>query len=136
MKSKGSSARDRGKRGERMWRDELRAYGWEATRTGWHQAAIGHESKDVSCPAMPIHWEVKFTEQMSLAKWKEQIADDCRDGEIPIIAWKKAYQPWLPGSRKPGMPPLRLKIRREILSTGPRPSLRWGVSSPIARKPT
>ena len=95
MKSKGSSARDRGKRGERMWRDELRAYGWEATRTGWHQAAIGHESKDMSCPAMPIHWEVKFTEQMSLAKWKEQIADDCRDGEIPIIAWKKAYQPWL-----------------------------------------
>lgn len=95
MKSKGSSAKDKGKRGERMWRDELKACGWDAKRTGWHQAALGHESKDVTSPEIPIHWEVKFCETMSLAAWKKQVAKDCRDGEIPVIAWKKSYQPWL-----------------------------------------
>ena len=88
-------SKDKGKRGERMWRDELRAKGFEATRTGWHQAAMGHEAKDVTCDELPVHWEVKNCEAMNLKSWLEQVKRDAKKGEIPVIAWKKNGRPWL-----------------------------------------
>lgn len=89
----GAFSRSKGARGERMWRDECRANGYDAQR-GCQLYQSGSEVADVV--GLPgIHQEVKFTERLKLRDAMEQSVRDAAESEIPIVAHKASRQPWL-----------------------------------------
>lgn len=89
----GKASREKGARGERMWRDVCRAEGYDAAR-GCQLFQKGSEIADVV--GLPgIHQEVKFCEKLSLRDWVNQSAADARGNELPIVAHKKSREGWL-----------------------------------------
>lgn len=88
------AAREKGKRGERLWRDELRAYGFAAERAGYKQAHLGAGGADVEDDT---GWwpEVKFVESLNVRKAYEQAETDCPIGVPPYVAHKTSAKPWL-----------------------------------------
>jgi hypothetical protein len=70
------NSREKGKRGERAWRDELRANGYDARRG--QQFAGSPDSPDVVCGDLPwIHFEVKAVERLNIEEAMEQARGDC-----------------------------------------------------------
>src|SRR6476619_427503 len=70
------NSRQKGKRGERQWRDELRANGYDARRG--QQFSGSPDSPDVVCDALPwIHFEVKAVEKLNIEDAMEQARRDC-----------------------------------------------------------
>lgn len=87
------NSRQKGARGERMWRDELRAAGFTARRG--QQFSGGADSPDVLCEELKdLHQEVKFVENLNLIKATEQAERD-GSGKHWIVAHKKNRTPWL-----------------------------------------
>jgi Holliday junction resolvase len=86
------NSRQKGKRGERLWRDELRKEGFTARRG--QQYAGGTDSPDVVCEELSnLHQEVKFVENLNLDKACEQaMRDGC--GKPWIVAHKKSNKDW------------------------------------------
>lgn len=92
------ASKDKGKRGERMWRDELRAAGFTACRG--QQFAGSADSPDVVCEEMRLHFhaEVKFVEKLSLREAMRQAEADAGKDALPRIAYvahKTSRAPWL-----------------------------------------
>ena len=81
----------KGKRGERQWRDVLRAEGYEAKRGQQH--AGGTDSPDV-VTSLPIHQEVKLTERLQLRKATDQARRDSA-GKPWLVATKWNGGEWL-----------------------------------------
>ena len=101
------NSREKGKRGERAWRDELRAQGFQARRG--QQFSGSPDSPDVVCPALPwLHFEVKAVERLNIEEAMEQARRDCRRAEtgnlkpelggvsrVPVVAHRRSFRPWL-----------------------------------------
>ena len=102
------NSREKGKRGERQWRDELRANGYAARRG--QQFAGSPDSPDVVCDGLPwIHFEVKAVERLRIHDAMDQAIHDCRgsmaegrgpDGEVrrqkvPVVVHRKNFRLWL-----------------------------------------
>lgn len=89
------NSRDKGKRGERMWRDVCRANGFDKVRRTVQYCGNTGDASD--CIGLPnIHQEVKFVENLNVRKAYEQAMHDAKkSGNLPIVAWKKNNQPWL-----------------------------------------
>lgn len=86
------NSRQKGARGERMWRDELREAGFTARRG--QQFAGGTDSPDVICEELNnLHMEVKFVQSLNLDKACEQAE---RDAGLKawIVAHKKNGKHW------------------------------------------
>lgn len=77
------NSRDKGKRGELEWRDELVARGYEARRGQQH--AGGGDSPDVVHNIPGVHFEVKRTERLSLYDAVNQARRDAA-GKMPVVA--------------------------------------------------
>ena len=87
------NSRDKGKRGERQWRDELRANGYEARRG--QQFSGSPDSPDVICEELGwAHFEVKFVEHLNLSAAMAQARHDA-GGKAAFVAHRKNYWPWL-----------------------------------------
>src|SRR5215211_5529795 len=87
------NSREKGKRGERQWRDELRAAGYDARRG--QQFCGSPESPDVMCEALPwIHFEVKAVEKLNIWEAMDQAHRECA-AKIPIVAHKRNFRAWL-----------------------------------------
>ena len=89
------NSRDKGKRGERLWRDICRANGFDKVRRTVQYCGNTGDASD--CIGLPnIHQEVKFVENLNVRKAYEQAMHDAKkSGNLPIVAWKKNNQPWL-----------------------------------------
>ena len=98
------NSREKGKRGERQWRDELRAHGYHARRG--QQFSGSPDSPDVVCDELAwIHFEVKAVERLNIEDAMEQARrDQTRSGlnaadaapmKVPIVAHKRNFRPWL-----------------------------------------
>ncbi len=95
------NSREKGKRGERQWRDELRAHGYDAWRG--QQFAGSPDSPDVVCPDLAgIHFEVKAVERLNIYDAMEQARRDCRtqnaEGgmqKVPVVAHRRRFWGWL-----------------------------------------
>lgn len=92
-------SRDKGKRGERMWRDELRAAGFTAARGQQHCGL----APDVVCEEMLRHFhpEVKFAEKLNVREAMRQAEADSMLGQMPYVAHKTSRAPWLVTMRSP-----------------------------------
>ena len=87
------NSREKGKRGERQWRDELRANGYAARRGQQFSGSV--ESPDVVSPALPwLHFEVKRCERVDLRSWCAQAEGDC-GGKPWVVALRWNDGPWL-----------------------------------------
>ena len=87
------NAREKGKRGERQWRDELRENGFAARRG--QQFSGSAESPDVVCDALPwVHFEVKAVERLNIEDAMDQARRD-GIGKLPVVAHKRNFRPWL-----------------------------------------
>ena len=87
------NAREKGKRGERQWRDELRAQGYHARRG--QQFSGSPDSPDVVCAELDwIHFEVKAVERLNIEDAMDQAR---RDGQhkTPVMAHKRRHRRWL-----------------------------------------
>ena len=85
-------SRDKGKRGERQWRDLLREFGFlKAYRSQQYSGkAPDGSSADVQCPELPsIHWEVKNVERLNVWAAMAQVLIDRPVGKIPAVAHTK-----------------------------------------------
>lgn len=89
-----TNSRDKGARGERLWRDILREHGFNSARRG-QQFSGSKDSPDVICPELPtVHFEVKFVEKLSIEDAMNQAIKDAQD-KLPIVAHKKKNRDWL-----------------------------------------
>jgi Holliday junction resolvase len=87
------NSREKGKRGERQWRDELRAEGYTARRG--QQFSGSPDSPDVISEDLPwIHFEVKAVERLNIEDAMDQARHDC-SAKIPVVAHKRSFRPWL-----------------------------------------
>ena len=87
------NSREKGKRGERQWRDELRANGYAARRG--QQFAGSPESPDVVCDGLPwIHFEVKAVERLRIHDAMDQAARDSGQ-RVPVVVHKRNFRLWL-----------------------------------------
>jgi len=86
------NSRAKGARGERLWRDELRAQGFTARRG--QQFSGSPDSPDVVCEELKeLHQEVKFVQSLNLDKACEQAERDSR-GKPYIVAHRKNNKKW------------------------------------------
>ena len=107
------NSRRKGARGERQWRDELRANGYMARRG--QQFSGSPDSPDVVCEDLSwIHFEVKAVERLNIedamdqarrdaggtmdcgpgTKDKQPQAED-RGRKVPVVVHRRNYRPWL-----------------------------------------
>ena len=86
--------RQKGKRGELMWRDKLREFGFEAQRAGFKQAHLGSGGADVEDNS-GLWWEVKFVEKLNVRAAYEQAAAACPIGMPPAVAHKTSAKQFL-----------------------------------------
>jgi hypothetical protein len=86
--------RQKGKRGELLWRDKLREHGFEAQRAGFKQAHLGSGGADVEDNS-GLWWEVKFVEKLNVRAAYEQAAAACPLATPPAVAHKTSAKPWL-----------------------------------------
>jgi hypothetical protein len=86
--------RQKGKRGELLWRDMLRAHGFEAQRAGFKQAHLGSGGADVEDNS-GFWWEVKFVEKLNVRQAYEQAAAACPLATAPAVAHKTSAKIWL-----------------------------------------
>jgi hypothetical protein len=83
----------KGKRGERAWRDELVAHGYDARRG--RQFSGSPDSPDVICHQLSgFHFEVKAVERLNVNEAMAQAIDDAGD-KIPVVAHKRNRSEWL-----------------------------------------
>lgn len=88
------NSRAKGCRGEREWRDMLRAEGYEARRG--QQFSGGTDSPDVICGDLPnLHFEVKRTEGGNPYHWTDQATRDAGANKLPVVAHKRNGRDWL-----------------------------------------
>ncbi|HEY5911204.1 MAG TPA: hypothetical protein VJA21_11435 [Verrucomicrobiae bacterium] len=87
------NSREKGKRGERQWRDELRANGYAARRG--QQFCGSPDSPDVVCDSLPwIHFEVKAVERLNIEEAMDQARRD-GTGKVAVVAHRRRFRPWL-----------------------------------------
>ncbi len=83
----------KGKRGERAWRDELVAHGYHARRG--QQLCGSPDSPDVVCPQLSgFHFEVKAVERLNVNEAITHAVEDAGD-KIPVVAHKRNRSEWL-----------------------------------------
>ena len=87
------NSREKGKRGERQWRDELRANGYAARRG--QQFSGSPDSPDVVCEALSwAHFEVKAVERLNIEDAMDQARRDAA-AKAPFVVHKRNFRPWL-----------------------------------------
>lgn len=88
------NSRQKGKRVERQWRDQLREAGFlKAFRGQQYCGATGNA--DVVCPELPwAHFEVKGVQNLNVLNAVKQAINDCGN-KTPVVAHKKNGEPWL-----------------------------------------
>jgi hypothetical protein len=88
------NSREKGKRGERLWRDELRAAGYVARRG--QQFSGSEDSPDVVCEELGwIHFEVKAVERLNIEEAMDQARRDCGMRKVPVVVHRRNRRPWL-----------------------------------------
>lgn len=89
------NSREKGKRGEREFRDVLREAGYCKAHRG-QQFHGGSDSPDVNCPELPdIHFEVKRCQKINPYAAVFQAEKDGHYKSFSVVAHKRNNQQWL-----------------------------------------
>lgn len=83
----------KGKSGERAWRDELVSHGYSARRG--QQFSGSPDSPDVVCSDLPgFHFEVKVVQRINVNAAMAQAVADAAE-KTPVVAHKRNRGDWL-----------------------------------------
>ena len=89
------NSREKGKRGERRWRDVLRDAGFLQACRGV-QFSGSPDSPDVACPELPgLHFEVKAVEALNIWRAMSQAIADAGPDKTPVVAHTRNRSGWL-----------------------------------------
>lgn len=102
----------KGKRGERLWRDFLRTYGISARRG--RQYSGSPDSPDVVSND-GFHWEVKWVENLNIWKAIEQAVRDAGADKTPAVAFKRNKTEWMVAMRAEDLHKMLLRLPRAPL---------------------
>lgn len=87
------NSRAKGARGERAWRDVLRANGFMARRG--QQFCGSPDSPDVICEALAcLHWEVKNVEKLNIWDALDQARRDAGPSALGVVAFTRNNWPF------------------------------------------
>ena len=89
----GKSQQEKGKSGEREVVKILVSYGFMARR-----GQVWNGEPDIVCPVLPIHWEVKRHETLSVNQWfaqAEEYASHLIGKKFPIVVYRQSRHPWM-----------------------------------------
>lgn len=88
----GKASRDKGARGERLLRDELRDHGFEDVTRGF---VWNHTSDLIGLPG--IHIEAKFVEKLNIRQALAQAEEESekRQDGMPTVFSKTSRKPWI-----------------------------------------
>lgn len=87
------NSRAKGVRGERQWRDELRANGYAARRG--QQFSGSPDSPDVVCDELSwLRFEVKAVERLNIEDAMDQARRDA-GSNVPVVAHRRSFRRWL-----------------------------------------
>lgn len=84
------NSRDKGARFERKLAAMLREHGFGDSRRGQQFCGANGDADVVGLPG--IHIEAKHCETLKPYDWMEQSKRDAKDGEIPIVIFKKNHK--------------------------------------------
>ena len=84
------NSKDKGKRGERQVAQILQEHGIDSHRTQQYCGSDG--TADVTWEG--FHVEVKHRETTAIWSWLEQANSDAKDGDIPIVVFRKNREKW------------------------------------------
>lgn len=88
------NSNQKGKIGEREWRDQLRAAGYMSARRG-QQFSGSPDSPDVICPQLDaFHFEVKRVQKLNIVDAMDQAKRDAGT-RAPIVAHRRNDCEWL-----------------------------------------
>ena len=88
-----ASERAKGARGELEVVKLLHAHGWtEAKRTSDGRAQI--ERGDIADGPIGLHLEVRRRETAAIWAWLKQAEREARDGNIPVVAFRRSRSKW------------------------------------------
>jgi hypothetical protein len=88
------NSRQKGKRVERLWRDQLREAGFLKSFRGQQYCGAAGNA-DVVCPELPwAHFEVKGVQNLNVLNAMKQAINDAGK-KTPVVAHKKNGEPWL-----------------------------------------
>jgi hypothetical protein len=88
------NSNEKGKRGEREWSHYLEDHGFAARRG--QQYCGGTDSPDVICEDLAeYHFEVKFSERLSLWRAIEKAGLDGGIDKVPVVVHRANYKPWV-----------------------------------------
>ena len=87
------NSRAKGAKGERIFRDICRERGFDDARRGQQYCGANGDADVVGLPN--IHIECKFVQNLNFHKAMEQSINDAKENEMPIVASKRKYEPWL-----------------------------------------
>ena len=86
------NSREKGKRGERELARILRGYGYDSRRGQQYCGANG----DADVIGLPgINFECKRVERLNLDDAMSQAKGDCKDGEAPVVMYRKNNAEWM-----------------------------------------
>lgn len=87
------NACNKGKVGEREWRDVVQSHGYDCRRG--RQFSGSPESPDVVSADLDfVHFEVKRVEHLSIYTAVGQAKKDC-GGKLPVVAYRQNNKEWL-----------------------------------------
>lgn len=91
----GKAQRQKGARGELEFAALLRTHGFEARRHGRHFHGLeGHDHCDVEHNVPGVHFEVKRQERVDVWSWYDQAVEGAKEGQIPVVAFRKNRRPF------------------------------------------
>ena len=86
------NSRQKGARGERELAGILRDYGYD-TRRGQQYSGANGDADVVGLPG--VHIECKRAERGNLYDFMSQARRDAREGEMPVVMWRRNNCKWL-----------------------------------------
>lgn len=86
------NSREKGKRGERELARILRGYGYD-TRRGQQYCGANGDADVIGLPG--IHIECKRVERLNIDDAMSQAKGDCKDGETPVVMYRKNNAEWM-----------------------------------------
>lgn len=89
----GRSQQVKGKSGEREVVKIIESYGFMARR-----GQVWNMEPDIVCPVLPIHWEVKRHETLSVNQWfaqAEDYASHLMVKKYPVVVYRQSRHPWM-----------------------------------------
>ena len=90
------NSNQKGKRGEREFRDFLRERGYTARRTQQYCGNTEEDASDVICTELShLHFEVKRTEKLNVYTAIKQAIRDCNGTKMPVVAHRRSHEDWL-----------------------------------------